>query len=441
MLRHAAAALSRLLEFSQPADETLSRFFRAHPELGQQERGFVADAAFAVLRRRRSLAAAAGSSTPEALVAAAAIKVLGLSARSLEGLVEPRLAERIRAFSFAGMPAAVRTDLPDWLWDMLVADYGEAQAERIAPAMLNPAPLDLRVNLARTSRGDARARLAADGVDAQPTPYSPAGLRVAGKPAINRHALFRDGLIEVQDEGSQVLAWLLGARRGEMVGDYCAGAGGKTLAVAMLMRGTGRVYAMDVSVRRLAALRPRVARAGVTNVHVIALSGDNDVRAKRLAGKLDRVLVDAPCSGFGTLRRNPDLKWRHAYQAVTRARAKAARHPACGFAARKARRQAGIRDLQHPESRKRGDRRRVRCFEPRVRVPVVRRRSRRAAHPAPGGRSHAPLEPRAWYRRIFRRRFRAARTLRNNCTPAGSQKRPFLTCGLTKVTTLSPGFA
>ena len=316
-LRHAAAALSRLLEFSQPADETLSRYFRAHHELGQQERAFVADAAFAVLRRRRSLAAAAGSSAPEALVAAAAIKVLGLSARSLEGLVEPRLAEQVRAFSFAGIPGAVRADLPDWLWDMLVADYGEAEVERIAPAMLNPAPLDLRVNLARISREDARARLAADGVDAQPTAYSPAGLRIAGKPAINRHALFRDGLIEVQDEGSQVLAWVLGARRGEMVGDYCAGAGGKTLATAMLMRGTGRVYAMDISARRLAALRPRAARAGVTSVHVVALSGDGDARAKRLAGKLDRVLVDAPCSGFGTLRRNPDLKWRHAQQAVT----------------------------------------------------------------------------------------------------------------------------
>jgi len=138
-----------------------------------------------------------------------------------------------------------------------------------------------------------------------------------GKPAINRLALFRDGLIEVQDEGSQLLAWVLGPRRGEMVGDYCAGAGGKTLAAAMLMRGTGRVYAMDTSARRLAALRPRAARAGVTNVHVIALSGDNDQRAKRLAGKLDRVLVDAPCSGFGTLRRNPDLKWRHTEQAVT----------------------------------------------------------------------------------------------------------------------------
>jgi 16S rRNA (cytosine967-C5)-methyltransferase len=315
-LRHAAAALSRLLEFSQPADEALSRYFRGHPELGQQERGFIADAAFAVLRRRRSLAAAAGSSAPEALVAAAAIKVLGLSARSLEGLVEPGLAEQVRAFSFGGMPAAVRADLPDWLWDRLVADHGEPEAERIAPAMLNSAPLDLRVNLARASREDARARLAADGVEARPTPYSPAGLRVTGKPAINRHALFRDGLVEVQDEGSQILAWLLGPRRGEMVGDYCAGAGGKTLAAAMLMRGTGRVYAMDISVRRLAALRTRAARAGVTNVHVIALSGDNDARAKRLAGKLDRVLVDAPCSGFGTLRRNPDLKWRHTAQAV-----------------------------------------------------------------------------------------------------------------------------
>jgi 16S rRNA (cytosine967-C5)-methyltransferase len=101
-----------------------------------------------------------------------------------------------------------------------------------------------------------------------------------------------------------------------MVADYCAGAGGKTLALAMLMRGAGRIYAMDVSVKRLAALTPRAARAQVSNIHSIALEGDKDSRAKRLAGKLDRVLVDAPCSGFGTLRRNPDLKWRHGAQAV-----------------------------------------------------------------------------------------------------------------------------
>jgi 16S rRNA (cytosine967-C5)-methyltransferase len=181
MLRHAAAVLSRLLEFSQPADETLSRYFRAHPELGQRS------AASSRMRHSPCCASAAPSPRRRARArlrrssAAAAIKVLGCRRARSRGWSSRRLAEQVRAFSFAGMPAAVRADLPDWLWEMLVADYGEAQAERIAPAMLNPAPLDLRVNLARTSREDARARLAADGVDAQPTPYSPAGLRVVGQ--------------------------------------------------------------------------------------------------------------------------------------------------------------------------------------------------------------------------------------------------------------------
>ena len=209
----------------------------------------------------------------------------------------------------------MRADLPDWLWERLAGQYGDEQALRIAHGLLNPAPLDLRVNLARTERDAAQQRLAADGIESKVTPYSPAGLRVAGKPAINRHALFAEGLVEVQDEGSQLLAWLLAPRRGEMIADYCAGAGGKTLAAAMLMRGTGRIYAMDVSAKRLAALAPRAARAGITNVHTLVL-GEDDARARRLAGKLDRVLVDAPCSGFGTLRRNPDLKWRHGANAI-----------------------------------------------------------------------------------------------------------------------------
>ena len=171
--------------------------------------------------------------------------------------------------------------------------------------------LDLRVNLARVSREEALERLSRDGLEGSPTPYSPAGIRLAGKPAINRHPLFEDGLVEVQDEGSQA-----------RIADYCAGAGGKTLAIAMLMRGAGRIYAMDVSAKRLAALAPRAARAGVSSIHPLALSGDNDARVKRLAGKLDRVLVDAPCSGFGTLRRNPDLKWRHGADAVAEFAAK-----------------------------------------------------------------------------------------------------------------------
>ena len=316
LLADAEAALKELLAFSGPADQTLSSYFRRHRNLGQKERGFVADATFAVLRRRRSLEAAAGSAEPAALLGAALVRVLGMSARALDGLVDEALLRRVRGPRTEALPDAVRADLPDWLWDQLAAEQGPDGAMKIAQGLLNPAPLDLRANLARTSRAEVLERLARDGIEAAATPYSPAGVRLKQKPAINNHPLFRDGLIEVQDEGSQLLAWLLAPRRGEMVADYCAGAGGKTLALAMLMRGTGRIYAMDVSAKRLAALGPRAARAQVNNIHSIALAGDNDARAKRLAGKLDRVLVDAPCSGFGTLRRNPDLKWRHGPQAI-----------------------------------------------------------------------------------------------------------------------------
>ena len=315
LIGHAATALGGALRFNAPADQVLSRYFREHRALGQQDRAFIAEAVFAVLRRKRSLEAASASPEPRALLAAALLKVQGISARALQEVFPAELLQRIRAARAEELPPAARADLPDWLWERLSAQHGEAEAMRIAQGLLNPAPLDLRVNLARIDRAAAQARLCADGHEAAPTPYSPSGLRLAGKPAINRHPLFTDGLVEVQDEGSQILAWLLAPRRGEMVADYCAGAGGKTLAAAMLMRGTGRVYAMDVSAKRLAALAPRAARARVTNVHALVL-GEDDARARRLAGKLDRVLVDAPCSGFGTLRRNPDLKWRHAPAAI-----------------------------------------------------------------------------------------------------------------------------
>jgi 16S rRNA (cytosine967-C5)-methyltransferase len=321
LVAHARAALGGMLRFDAPADQSLSRYFRSHRNLGQAERAFVAEALFAVLRRKRSLEAAAGSEQPEALLAAALVRIQGHSARALQGLFDDSLLRRLRQAPPDDLPAAIRADLPDWLWERLAGEQGAEEALRIAQGLLNPALLDLRVNLARIDRARAQAELAADGLEATATPYSPAGLRLAGKPAINRHRLFTAGLIEVQDEGSQLLAWLLAPRRGEMIADYCAGAGGKTLAAAMLMRGTGRIYAMDVSAKRLAALAPRAARAGVTNVHTVVL-GEDDARARRLAGKLDRVLVDAPCSGFGTLRRNPDLKWRHGPEAIAELAAK-----------------------------------------------------------------------------------------------------------------------
>ena len=324
LMRHAEAAAAELLRLTAPADQALSAYFRTHRNLGQKDRAFVAETAFAVLRRKRSLESAAGSAEPAALVVAALVRVLGFSGRVLDGLVDPDLLAKLRAAS-KDVPDAVRADLPDWLWQRIEAQHGREEALRIAQGLLNPAPLDLRANLTRTSRQDVLARLEHDGIEAQAAKYAPAGVRLAGKPAINNHALFRDGLIEVQDEGSQLLAWLVAPRRGEMIADYCAGAGGKTLALAMLMRGSGRVYAMDVSAKRLAALSPRAARAQVSNIHPLALSGDNDARAKRLAGKLERVLVDAPCSGFGTLRRNPDLKWRHGPPAIDELAQKQAR--------------------------------------------------------------------------------------------------------------------
>ena len=317
MLGHAETALAELLQFARPADQALSAYFRSHRNLGQQDRAFIAETVFAVLRRKRSLEMAAGGAAPRDLVIAALVRVFGLSGRALDA--DAALVTRIKSAVTRDFPPAVQADLPDWLWERLVAEYGAEESSAIAQGLLGAAPLDLRVNLAKLSREDALERL---GMEAAPTPYSPAGIRLKGKPQINRHALFLEGCVEVQDEGSQLLAYLLAPRRGEMVADFCAGAGGKTLALSMLMHGTGRLYAMDVSEKRLRELAPRAARAGISNVHPIVLAGEGDIRVKRLAGKLGRVLVDSPCSGFGTLRRNPDLKWRHAAGAVTELAAK-----------------------------------------------------------------------------------------------------------------------
>ena len=186
----------------------------------------------------------------------------------------------------------------------------------LAEHLQQPGTLDLRVNTFQAKRSEIQKELAQAGIAAELTPYSPWGLRLQGKPALQKTDAFTRGAIEVQDEGSQLLALLVDAHRGEMVVDFCAGAGGKTLALGAAMRSTGRLYAFDVSGHRLDALKPRMARSGLSNVHPAAIAHERDDRVKRLAGKIDRVLVDAPCSGLGTLRRNPDLKWRQKPQGV-----------------------------------------------------------------------------------------------------------------------------
>jgi 16S rRNA (cytosine967-C5)-methyltransferase len=153
-------------------------------------------------------------------------------------------------------------------------------------------------------------------IDATPTPYSPIGIRLKEKIPLNKDALFTEGKVEVQDEGSQLLGFLLAPKRNDMVVDFCAGAGGKTLMLSALMNSQGRLYAMDVSEKRLANLKPRLKRSGASNIQPMLIAHENDLKVKRLSGKIDRVLVDAPCSGLGTLRRNPDLKFRQSPQSI-----------------------------------------------------------------------------------------------------------------------------
>jgi len=318
-MQAAAAALQAALTFEHPADAVLRRFFREHPELGQQDRGFVADSVFAVLRNLRLLEAIAGTKQPRRLLLAALAFLSGRSLRQLEPLLRQEEAQwltQARAADVRALPQAVQLSLPDWVWERLLETLTEEQAVAMARGLLTQAPLDLRVNTLLARREEVLAQFAADGIKAQPTTYSPTGVRLADKPALQQHPLFMSGKVEVQDEASQLLSWLVAPRRREMVLDFCAGAGGKTLALGALMSSQGRLYAFDTSARRLTNLGPRLKRSGLSNVHPQHIDSEHDARIKRLNGKIDRVLVDAPCSGLGTLRRNPDLKWRQTPQGV-----------------------------------------------------------------------------------------------------------------------------
>jgi len=320
LLHHAMNALTSALTQSGPADAKLSAYYRENRELGPKDRAFVADTVYAVLRRRRFLEHIAGGDDPFGLVMACLLRIQGLNMRDVEVQLSKTQTERakeIKAAKADNLPLPVQADVPDWLWDKLVAQYGEERALTIGRSMHQPAPLDLRVNRLSGQREVVLALFTKEGLSATPTPYSPDGVRLKEKIALNKHVLFEKGVVEVQDEGSQLLALLMAPRRSEMVADFCAGAGGKTLALGALMVNTGRLYAFDVSERRLANLKPRLARSGLSNIHPQLIANERDQKLKRLAQKFDRVLVDAPCSGLGTLRRNPDLKWRQTEVDIT----------------------------------------------------------------------------------------------------------------------------
>lgn len=315
-------ALADVLRLDRPADSALRTFFKANERLGRRDRGIVAETVFDVLRHRRRYAHQAQSlrgPLPRRLA------WLSLALRFGEAVIPGLRADAVDEDALrracvadpGGLPQPVRLSLPDWLHAELLEQAradGEAvphaAVERLGLALLRPAPLDLRANLLKTDRDALRATLAAEGVESEPVDACATALRVRGKPALERLASFERGEFEVQDAGSQRLVEFCAPRRGQTVVDFCAGAGGKTLALAAAMRSSGQVYACDVSNARLQRLKPRLARSGATSVQPFGLDSEHDPKLKRLAGRADLVLVDAPCSGTGTLRRNPELKWR-----------------------------------------------------------------------------------------------------------------------------------
>ena len=317
-LLDACAELVRLtLQFNHPADAVVSRFFRDNRNLGPRERATLSETVFKVLRQKLLFEhmARSGSGAKERRLA-----ILGFAGprdfvKSALNDTEKKWLDMCDSIQPSDLMSQHIHNLPDWLARPLKEQLGD-EFEALAHSLQQPGTLDLRVNALHDKRADVQKELKAAGIATQPTPYSPWGLRIESKPALTKLDAFVRGAIEVQDEGSQLLALLLDAHRGEMVVDFCAGAGGKTLAIGASMRSTGRLYAFDTSGHRLESLKPRLARSKLSNVHPSAIAHERDERVKRLSGKIDRVLVDAPCSGLGTLRRNPDLKWRQSPKAV-----------------------------------------------------------------------------------------------------------------------------
>lgn len=317
LLDESASLIEKVFKFEHPADAVVARHCRENRSLGPRERATLSDTVFAVLRERLKFEwlARSGSGSKWRRLA-----ILGFPGdrdflKSALSDAEKAWWDNCLKVGDADLLAPHRHNLPEWLATALREQVGD-EFDALAVSLNQPAALDLRVNLLKKKRDAALDALRQAGLACEATPYSPLGIRLQGKPSLAKLPAFVQGEVEVQDEGSQLLALLLDAKRGEMVVDFCAGAGGKTLAIGAAMRNSGRLYAFDTSGHRLDALKPRLARSGLSNVHPVAIAHERDDRIKRLAGKIDRVLVDAPCSGLGTLRRSPDLKWRQTPQTV-----------------------------------------------------------------------------------------------------------------------------
>lgn len=315
--------MQKIISFQQPADACLSAFFRANNKLGRLDRAEIAETVFSILRHFEKIQTLGGKNliAKKAVLLALLIQQ-GYSVSALESFCNEEekqaLIEIKQHKQNLSGSLNVLSELPNWLIDALRLSYSDDEIVKIGQTMQEPAPLDIRVNILKNQRDKVLKQLQDEGLSAVATPISPWGIRLQDKIAFNKHPLFLDGTIEIQDEGSQLLSLLSGAKRGLTVVDFCAGAGGKTLAMGALMQNKGRLYAFDISEKRLNNLKPRISRSGLGNVLPQRIDNEHDSKLQRLWNKADIVLVDAPCSGTGTLRRNPDIKYRQSPEKVAR---------------------------------------------------------------------------------------------------------------------------
>lgn len=297
VVHQAAALLERILDQGLSAAQVLDARFR-QDRPGAAQRAQLAGVVYAVLRHRRRLAwHLTADAADEPGITALALARAAMDHPNPAALPDPPT-------------TAQRHSLPDWLWAALGEQWPEGEAEALAAALNQPATVDLRVNRRKSTREQALAALHAAGIPARPIPFAPDGLRMDGRQPLGGLEIFRRGHLEVQDEGSQLIGHLLDPQPGQTVVDLCAGGGGKSLHLAALMGGRGRIVAADIDSRRLNRIRARLKRGGVTMVRLLPIRHERDPKLKPLTGKADAVLVDAPCSGTGTLRRRPEIKWQ-----------------------------------------------------------------------------------------------------------------------------------
>lgn len=305
----------------RPAPDALKDWGLGHRFAGSGDRAAIAGLVYDALRRKASAAWIMDAMTPRAVVLGMLKLERGLDVEGIAALADGgRFApepltdeerERLTSGTLDHAPPHVAGDYPEWLETHLAATFGDDRAAEGA-ALASRAPLDLRVNTLKTDRDQAAAMLA--DLNPEPARWSPVGLRIrldaaAKSPAIHAEPAFLKGMVEVQDEGSQLAALLAGAKAGEHVVDLCAGAGGKTLALAAAMENRGQIFATDNDKRRLAPIHDRLSRSGARNVQVRTPKSIG-TELDDLAGRMDLVLIDAPCTGTGSWRRNPDAKWR-----------------------------------------------------------------------------------------------------------------------------------